>query len=99
MYTTINSAPEFNLQIIYEELQQISSESYWEYQLNDYVKLVTTPPLHIYWLDDEEMEERKDIERLCYLFIYGKEISYLKLLSSSHFLDIFQIPKSNPPLE
>ena len=45
------------------------------------------------------MEERKKIETFRYLLLCEKEISSLKLLSSSHFLYIFQIPKSNPPLK
>ena len=38
LYTTISSAPNLNLQIIYEQLNQISSENDWEAELNDFRK-------------------------------------------------------------
>ena len=45
------------------------------------------------------METRRDIERLRYHRIYGKEISSPKIYSSSQPLDHFQIPESDPPLQ
>ena len=45
------------------------------------------------------METRRDIERLRYHRIYGKEMSSPKIYSSSQPLDHFQIPESDPPLQ
>ena len=109
LYTSIISAPNLNLQIIYEQLHQISSESDWEAELNEFGKEVPAPSLHVDWLDDEEMEKRRDIEILRYRRLYGKDISSPTLPSSSHSSDNFQISESNslpevitesdPPLE
>ena len=88
-----------NLQIIYEQLYQINIENDWEAELNGFGKEVPSLPLHVDWLDDEDIEKRRDIERLRYCRLYGKEMSSPTLPSSFQPSDNFQIPESDSPPE
>ena len=78
-YTVISLVADLNVQLTYDELNNITSENNCESELNNHCKHIPLSSLHVDKLKDKEMGKRRDLERLRYYCLNGKDILFVIL--------------------